>query len=201
MHSQETAHPVHRRDHPAQPLYKDLPQLLLHENHLPYRSVNLLRQGRQQHDHPIDPDRRRVLQDRRRRVLQDHRRHVLQDHRRDRPGPLLQDLLMAMARDRLPALRRDLLSAMARNRLPALRRDLLSGHQDVRQEHQQGLPTDQTPAISLEIRADLPALPDLSVRQTVLRTASSITDLRTANLMDRHTDQAMLPDRISRHVR
>lgn len=177
MHSQETAHPVHRRDHPAQPLYKDLPQLLLHENHLPYRSVNLLRQGRQQHDHPIDPDRRHVLPDR--------HRHVLQDHRRDRPGPLLQDLL----------------SAMARNRLPALRRDLLSGHQNVRQEHQQGLPTDQTPAISLEIRADLPALPVLSVRQTVLRTASSITDLRTANLMDRHTDQAMLPDRISRHVR
>lgn len=186
MHSQETAHPVHRRDHPAQPLYKDLPQLLLHENHLPYRSVNLLRQGRQQHDHPIDPDRRR---------------HVLQDHRRDRPGPLLQDLLMAMARDRLPAHRQDLLSAMALNRLPALRRDLLSGHQDVRQEHQLGLPTGQTPAISLEIRADLPALPVLSVRQTVLRTASSITDLRTANLMDRHTDQAMLPDRISRHVR
>lgn len=193
MLSLETAHPVHRRDHPAQPLYKDLPQLLLHENHLPYRSVNLLRQGRQQHDHPINQGRRHVLQDR--------RRHVLQDHRRDRPGPLLQDLLMAMARDRLPALRRDLLSAMARNRLPALRRDLLSGRPDVRQEHQQGLPTDQTPAISLEIRADLPALPVLSVRQTVLRTASSITDLRTANLMDRHTDQAMLPDRISRHVR
>lgn len=193
MHSQETAHPVHRRDHPAQPLYKDLPQLLLHENHLPYRSVNLLRQGRQQHDHPIDPDRRHVLQDR--------RRHVLQDHRRDRPGPLLQDLLMAMARNRLPALRRDLLSAMALNRLPALRRDLLSGRPDVRQEHQLGLPTDQTPAISLEIRADLPALPDLSVLQTALRTASSITDLRTANLMDRHTDQVMLPDRISRHVR
>lgn len=193
MHSQETAHPVHRRDHPAQPLYKDLPQLLLHENHLPYRSVNLLRQGRQQHDHPIDPDRRHVLPDR--------HRHVLQDHRRDRPGPLLQDLLMAMARNRLPVLRRDLLSAMARNRLPALRRDLLSGHQDVRQEHQQGLPTDQTPAISLEIRADLPALPVLSVRQTVLRTASSITDLRTASLRGRHTDQAMLPDRISRHVR
>lgn len=191
MLSLETAHPVHRRDHPAQPLYKDLPQLLLHENHLPYRSVNLLRQGRQQHDHPIDPDRRHVLQDR--------RRHVLQDHRRDRPGPLLQDLLMAMARNRLPDLRRDrlqahrqdLLMAMARDRLPALRRDLLSGHQDVRQEHQQGLPTDQTPAISLEIRADLPALPVLSVLQTVLRTASSITDLRTANLMDRHTDQVM----------
>lgn len=191
MLSLETAHPVHRRDHPAQPLYKDLPQLLLHENHLPYRSVNLLRQGRQQHDHPIDQGRQRVLPDR--------RRHVLQDHRRDRPGPLLQDLLMAMARNRLPDLRRDrlqahrqdLLMAMARDRLPALRRDLLSGHQDVRQEHQQGLPTDQTPAISLEIRADLPALPVLSVLQTVLRTASSITDLRTANLMDRHTDQVM----------
>lgn len=191
MLSLETAHPVHRRDHPAQPLYKDLPQLLLHENHLPYRSVNLLRQGRQQHDHPIDPDRRRVLPDHRRHVLPAlHRDHLellpaLPDLRRDRPEPLLQDLLMAMAR----------------NRLPALRRDLLSGHQDVRQEHQQGLPTDQTPAISLEIRADLPALPVLSVRQTVLRTASSITDLRTANLMDRHTDQVMLPDRISRHVR
>ena len=183
MLSLETAHPVHRRDHPAQPLYKDLPQLLLHENHLPYRSVNLLRQGRQQHDHPIDQGRRHVLQA----LHRDHLEHL----------PALPDL----RRDRLQAHRQDLLSAMALNRLPALRRDLLSGHQDVRQEHQQGLPTDQTPAISLEIRADLPALPVLSVRQTVLRTASSITDLRTANLMDRHTDQAMLPDRISRHVR
>jgi len=199
MLSLETAHPVHRRDHPAQPLYKDLPQLLLHENHLPYRSVNLLRQGRQQHDHPIDQGRRHVLQA----LHRDHLEHLpaLPDLRRDRLQAHRQDLLSAMALNRLPALRRDLLSAMALNRLPALRRDLLSGHQDVRQEHQQGLPTDQTPAISLEIRADLPALPVLSVRQTVLRTASSITDLRTANLMDRHTDQAMLPDRISRHVR
>ena len=138
MHSRETVHPAHLRDHPAQHLYKDLPQIPLLENHRPSRNVNHHRLVRLQHGHPIGPVLHPVLRDSQLRdhpaIMPDRLPVLYPDHL----GSLqdLQSVAHPVPQDNpLPDL-----PAQKSTVLPVLHPDQL---------------TDQSMIISLEIRTDL----------------------------------------------